>query len=1116
MLKRVIAPEGWGKTSLIHREIAEKAARGERVYLIVPEQITAETERAVLSLSGARAADRVEITNFSRLPDLVFRETGGAAKRCLSPVDKEILLAACAQELKDQFRAIGYKNLSDFAVEARRALRDMKTAGVDREQFEKAEKSEAFDERLKNKIEDLFLLDAAFRAELHGKFDDPDEEIARLAAVLKKAPFFRDAYVYIDSFWDFTGEELSVIREMLVQAKEVWISFCCEKEAGDLFRKGFDAAVRLRRIAESAGCPVENVFLPAPEKEKGEIAFLKRRLLSGGEKSEATEEEIHLTACRSRLDEARFVAGEIRRLAASGVRWREIAVLSRTGADDDLFGFVFDECAIPHFSEEKSALAESALAETILKGAALALGDTRPETLRQYLKNAILPISEEERHFLKKYAVTWSDPVRAWFSPVPFTRDADGMVMGTRKEKELEAAKKELDAVNFAKEKVFAPLRALAAGLTAKENRAKIEAVVDFLRDNRTEEVIFQKIAEKKAAGDTAAAGALARNWNTVLQRLDAFSAAAGDRDSDAASFRELLLLSLSGKEAGAVPPTQDLVMLGSLPFTRQKAKYVFLTGMNAGVFPPEETASGILTSRDHYELARAFDGFESREKEALNEYFLFYLALSFTEKELFLSFTVDEGKWKDALSPVVRSALSVLGRGDREPVFFDGEKTMPRDERSLFRYLLKNAEKSRPDLNVLKEYFLKNEETAPLLLDAAAGKAFWKSDLPLQRNRPFPGGSVGTSYSRLETYSKCHYQYFAQYLLKAKPLEKASFSAAGAGSFVHAVLEEALGRLQREKKALSSLSDQELKELNQAVCRDVTASLLPLNTDARTAALLRRLERSAYLLLDTLRREFSESGFQPIFQEKELADLGGGYKIPLPDGKTLTFFGSIDRVDRYRKKDGKEYVRVVDYKTGGHDFSLAGVANGVDVQMLIYLFALMENGYTLENETVRHPLPAGILYLNGLFEPRFFKNDQKKDEFLGKNGVFTRTGLLLDDDEILAVQDPAGRGYLPVYMGGRGGKQKKNGIGGVLISLENMGRLKKKVEQDFARLVMKMKEGDVEAYPLYSEEAHVTPCRYCKYRAMCKNDKDHLRPYRTVRELKEEDVFGKEEKENG
>ena len=50
--------------------------------------------------------------------------------------------------------------------------------------------------------------------------------------------------------------------------------------------------------------------------------------------------------------------------------------------------------------------------------------------------------------------------------------------------------------------------------------------------------------------------------------------------------------------------------------------------------------------------------------------------------------------------------------------------------------------------------------------------------------------------------------------------------------------------------------------------------------------------------------------------------------------------------------KNGKLYLRVVDYKTGRKEFRLSDVRMGLDIQMLLYLF-------TLQAERERRKTPA-------------------------------------------------------------------------------------------------------------------------------------------------------------
>ena len=99
-----------------------------------------------------------------------------------------------------------------------------------------------------------------------------------------------------------------------------------------------------------------------------------------------------------------------------------------------------------------------------------------------------------------------------------------------------------------------------------------------------------------------------------------------------------------------------------------------------------------------------------------------------------------------------------------------------------------------------------------------------------------------------------------------------------------------------------------------------------------------------------------SQSRFVPEHLEW---GLGFGRDYPplrIDTGKGIvTVGGTIDRVDVYLGSDGCRYVRVIDYKTGHKSFRLPEVLLGLNMQMLVYLAALVESG---------RELPAGVLYI--------------------------------------------------------------------------------------------------------------------------------------------------------
>ena len=156
--------------------------------------------------------------------------------------------------------------------------------------------------------------------------------------------------------------------------------------------------------------------------------------------------------------------------------------------------------------------------------------------------------------------------------------------------------------------------------------------------------------------------------------------------------------------------------------------------------------------------------------------------------------------------------------------------------------------------------------------------------------------------------------------------------------------------------------------------------------------------------------------------------NFGGGeaaepFTVSLPDCTNAYVFGKVDRVDTYKK--GKDvYIRVVDYKTGIKDFKLSDIELGLNLQMLLYLFALWQNPTEQFKEKAGCEkgggiLPAGVLYFSAKAPEISLEKEESEETVMSRaNSSLTRKGLLLDDKEILkAMEKDLGGQYIPVKL---------------------------------------------------------------------------------------------------
>lgn len=167
--------------------------------------------------------------------------------------------------------------------------------------------------------------------------------------------------------------------------------------------------------------------------------------------------------------------------------------------------------------------------------------------------------------------------------------------------------------------------------------------------------------------------------------------------------------------------------------------------------------------------------------------------------------------------------------------------------------------------------------------------------------------------------FYKCPFSYFCKFGLKLNPLKKAELDFAQSGTFIHHCLEKILS--ENDRDTLREMPDDTLREKIQTVLENYIAEKLGGSADKEPRFLF-LLHNLCDTVLDVIKRliaEFSVSAFIPTDFELSIGPDGDiqPYRLPLSDGGSIRIIGSVDRVD-VMEKDGKSYLRVIDYKSGG------------------------------------------------------------------------------------------------------------------------------------------------------------------------------------------------------
>lgn len=1076
MLQFVLGRAGSGKTEHLRRMLAEKSRDGgDRLFMLVPEQYSFETEKAMLRLCGPERANRVQVYSFTRLAEAVFRREGGAAGRRLSDGGRRILMASALSACEDQLEVYGNAAKSGRVTDLMlTAVNEMKMCGVSPEQLTETA-ARLGDTGLGRKLSEIGLLYGAFEALVAASYLDSRDDLTRLRETLETSSFFEGATVAVDSFEGFTVQELGVLAQILRRAELVAVSLCTDGlpqgETG-LFALVERTEHRLRRAAEEAGTSVlpPVVLTGAPRFREENLKLLEAQLFCPGERLTSPDHRgVELFEARDVYEEAEFVAATIRRLVEErGWRYRDFSIICRS--PEHYYGCLdvaLEKRDVPCFVSEPSRVDAEPVMRFLLGAFEAVQSGFTTDDLLEMLKTGVSGFTAEEISDLENYAFLWKVERGDWRED--FTRHPEGFGRELGPEDQ-----KELDRLNGLRRRLMAPLLRFAAATRDASGAQIAQASFDLLVEFGMEENLPAYQASLEEAGEDGLAAKQGRVWDLLMELLDQMHSILGDRKTSRDRFYQLLREVVSAEDVSEIPQTVDQVIFGTAEQVRQSSpKAAFLIGVSQGDFPLAPKSSGVFSDAERRELiALELPLGDPLEQKTIEERYLAYSVACAPSELLYVSWPRSAGgedKEPSELIAEIREVFPTL-----EPLRDLPDEYFANSREAAFSRMAARFTENSPEAEALRLLFRDDQERRGRMeaLERAAGRRPERIGDPALAGKIY-GRDMFLSPTQIETFYRCPFQYFCRYGLNAKERRPAEVDVMQYGTLMHYLFEQVF-RVDRETR--SGWGEQELLErvreliLNYADENLGGFALL----SGREKYRLERMAQSACKLIRHVEEELAQSRFQP--KELELRLERGTDHPPLTvetgDGGTVTVGGTIDRADVYRAPDGREYVRVVDYKTGKKQFHLADVSYGLNMQMLVYLAALAESG---------RELPAGILYMPAA-EPSVTVDrgaDEKKIKREADKQM-RMNGLVLDDSDVIrAMEEKAEGRFIPASLTKDGSLGRASSV----VAEEDLRQVLEFTKGKIAAMGRDLRRGRAEAKPsLVNQSA----CKYCPYGPVC------------------------------
>ena len=1073
--------------------------------MVVPEQYTLQAEKELIEGLGSQGIMSVEVMSFNRMCSRLLEETGPLEEIPINAIGKAMVLRSLLDQSQNDllvFKDLAKKN--GFIDKLSQLISNFKRTGIESQSLKSrlGQKQETFVER---KLYDLTLiLDLYEKFMAKGYFDEEDQ-LQMVLDRIGSSELLRDSLIYIDGFDSFSSQEYSVIEGLTKVSSDIYMALTLEHPLNNrselLFEPVYKTYERLHKIGQKNKLEVDHHLVD--ENIKGEVlTWLEKEFFSQPPKpylKDTNNIAIHL--CNDLYDEINLVAASITSLIREKkYRYKEISIV--TGDLESYGGIikrVFNTYDIPVFIDEKISVIHHPIIQYILSALRAIHSGFKYEDVFRWVKTDLSPLALKDSYEFENYALSRGLRGNRWAQ-----RIEDEKLEGIR-----------------------ACLMDPLFGLKEKIKKAKVISdyvtlVFDFLIQEKLPEKIQNWIEEMKEENALEQVQTTTQIWNKLVEVFDQLVELEGGDEKSLKSFIMILEAGFAEIQLGLIPSSMDQVMVGTIERTKNTlVKAMYVVGLNDGIMPKKYSDEGLILEEEKLYLKSKGLDLETDAKQIMSrDYFSTYVALTKATESLELTYALSDLEGK-ALRPSLYvdqfkrvfpnmrfhshltekkdplKAYTPLDHFDHLSkalrAYGDGHP-MDEDWLSVLNWYMSEPDYQEKAVR-LKEGLLYDNQVHNI----GKEKAKELFDLPLK-----------ASVSRLEHYRRCPYAHFVRYGLKPQPRKKHEINLPDIGLLFHKTLEAFDEWMQVNKKTWKSLDEITVKEVVERLVYDLVKDYNHqiFESSHRYKYLIQKLIRVGKRAIWTLVVQIQQGDFEPYAHEIDFSLKGGLKSVPpimvgLKNGQKILLEGRIDRVDIYHK-DGQKYVKIIDYKSGNRAFDLSEVYHGLQLQLMVYLNAILANHDFFKTDLL---YPAGVFYFkidDPMIEAENLQGQAAEAAIVSK---LKMDGILLKDVEIASAMD-----HMLL-------EQKKSEIIPISINKDNSISSRSKVAEanDFVGLIghinevisqmgEEIHEGNCEIKPYKIKEK--IACSFCDYKSICQFDTSFNNTYRYLPSFKSEEVL--------
>ncbi len=1076
----------------ILKELKECVRQGKRAYLIVPEQFTMQTDIRLFEALDVEVLMDIKIKSFSSLAREVLGRLGGLKMPYIHEGGRRMLVQYLLSQYKNDLPLYGkgfaQPGISEKIVET---LSDYRKLDLTAEKLLALLEAEDVPALLAEKIKDMATILKGYRDILGETHLDSESRLSLLAEKIPGATWFKDTDIYIDGFHSLSQMELEVVKALEDVGANVYVSMVLpEKALGNTtgwwtYHGAMATSMQFYESLVQQGLQGKVIDVDVDkDKLQKVLTFLTQSLFLYEDVSYTEAQEVvALWKAPYPLMEVQYIAGYIRKMVLEKkYRYRDFHITTNQPATYfPLFERVFRQYELPVFIDDRKSMTSHYLVQFMLRTLEMVASHFSYPVVFSCLKTGLSLMSEEEvtafdyfarvkhlrgeMYFKEKYFILSEEQV--------FSKKMEGL----RDRQPL--AWKGFETFKA----VFKPLQEdLMAAVTVKDY---VTVLYHFMTRPELLDCFYRDNEEKNNAQQELDAQILEH----IVALFDQLVETIGEMPITLEQFVHIIKEGVDESSLGILPPAQDEVQVMQLSRARSgRCAVQIIVGMTDVWLPTTHADKTVFMQEEKQWLEKNGVHLPSNEERIIEDEALsLYECMAKPKEKLILSYPLSDQAHKPMNESIfIRRTKELLPNLEEKSLLADFPSVRGYLDWESLKYTMdwmrrygKLETLSDAQMHHCQEimsYYAYFKEERPHLTE------FLNRGLHYHNLRNNLSPSVARkiyssiekdtiSISELETWQKCPYQHFVKYGIRPEEDIDYTLRADETGTVLH----DSLSRLTKDVIAHPewlSLSDEEIfaqmdQYLEEGSQRYVESQRL---VEGQNKVIMKRLQRQTRTAGKFILKQLGESRFQPKFYEAKFGTDGIFPPIVLEyaDGECVLLEGRIDRVDVWRHQ-AKDYVRVIDYKSGNKAFNLSDAFAGLDMQLLLYLRAVL--GLT------DRFMPAGIFYLS--MKDTFIQTDTIETEKIEEEFVkhLLMDGVFIDDPDVVEALDKSAKAGVHSVIR-TAGNSKKNPDN--KVSEQAFSELLEHTVQIALQTVQAVLAGNIQVHPAKQS------CDYCTYQGAC------------------------------